>query len=96
MPEPRSGLNGAAICQAVVVAGGETSSDVFATVQIYDPVNDAWQSLPELPVPVHGVAIAASDSHILAIGGSTAAGQIQNITDVYALDLSDTVRTCPD
>ena len=94
LPEPRSGLNGATACNAIVVAGGETSTNVFANTQIYDPAGDTWQSLPDLPIPVHGVAIAAVETQLFAIGGSTAAGRVQNSSGVHALDLADIRITC--
>lgn len=84
---PRSGLNGANSCAGVVVAGGETPTGVFADVDLLDPVTGKWEALPDLTVPVHGVAIAAAGSAIFAIGGSKSAGMIDNTSAVWRLDL---------
>ena len=94
LPHPRSGLNGAAACNSVVVAGGETSQQVFADVQMLATDGTHWASLPDLPVAVHGVALASVNNRLFAIGGSTLAGRIQNVTAVYQLDLGTTRGTC--
>ena len=94
LPHPRSGLNGAAACNAVIVAGGETSQQVFADVQMLATDDTHWASLPDLPVAVHGVALASVNNRLFAIGGSTLAGRIQNVTAVYQLHLGTTRGTC--
>jgi N-acetylneuraminic acid mutarotase len=86
MPYPRSGLNGAAVAGSVVVAGGETSGQVFAQVQRFDIGAETWASLPDLPVAVHGVALAALGNALYAIGGSTEAGRIRNVASVSKLE----------
>jgi N-acetylneuraminic acid mutarotase len=94
LPHARSGLNGARICGDIVVAGGETSPHVFGDVQMLNTVDGTWSALPDLPVAVHGGAIAALDDQLFAIGGSTAAGMVQNVPTVYALDVSESLATC--
>jgi N-acetylneuraminic acid mutarotase len=94
LPHPRSGLNGARICGDIVVAGGETSPHVFGDVQMLNTVDGTWSALPDLPVAVHGGAIAALNDRLFAIGGSTAAGMVQNVPTVYALDVSESLATC--
>jgi N-acetylneuraminic acid mutarotase len=94
LPHPRSGLNGAAICGNIVVAGGETSAHVFGDVQMLNTVDGTWGALPDLPVAVHGVAIAALNDRLFAIGGSTAAGRVRNVSNVYALDFSESLAGC--
>lgn len=94
LPYPRSGLNGAALCNNVVVAGGETSTEVFATAQMLNTASGTWSELPNLPAAVHGVAVAAFDRQIFAIGGSTAAGRIQNIAAVSMLEMTRATGAC--
>jgi N-acetylneuraminic acid mutarotase len=94
LPHPRSGLNGVAVCNHVVVAGGETSSRVFADVQLFNTTDGTWSALPDLPKAVHGVAIAAIEERLFAIGGSTEAGQIQNVATVSALEIGHSGIAC--
>lgn len=63
----------------IVVAGGliETAPGRFgvtATVEAYDPINDSWRSLPDLPAPRHHMMAAVVDDRLFAIGGFSAAG----------------------
>jgi N-acetylneuraminic acid mutarotase len=88
LPAPRSGLSGAAVCNGVVVIGGETSTDVFDEVDFLDLDRMEWSALPPLPAARHGIAVAASGDSIYAIGGSTEAGRVANVTYVDALLLS--------
>ena len=94
LPVPRSGLNGAALCNGIAVAGGEASTGVFDDVNFYAPAEDAWQALPPLPKAVHGVAIAAAGESLLAIGGSTVAGQVKNVATTVALPLAEAGLDC--
>jgi non-specific serine/threonine protein kinase len=91
LPHPRSGLNGAAANGGVIIAGGETSRTVFADVDFLPVKSGDWESLPDLPVAVHGVAIAAVGHRLYAIGGSTLAGRVQNVPAVHELNLGTTL-----
>lgn len=84
---PRSGLNGANTSAGIVVAGGETPTDVFDDVNLLDPATGEWIALPALPVPVHGVAVAALGGNLFSLGGSKSAGAIDNVTEVWRLDV---------
>jgi non-specific serine/threonine protein kinase len=94
LPYPRSGLNGAPARGGVIVAGGETSRKVFADVQFLAAPSDNWESLPDLPVAVHGVAIATVGRRLYAFGGSTLAGRVQNIPAVEELNLETALGAC--
>lgn len=80
MPTVRGGINGIAANGCFYVWGGEGQTDthpmgVFAEVEVYNPVNDAWQRLDPMPVPVHGVTGAAFvDGWVHIPGGGTAVG----------------------
>lgn len=84
---PRSGLNGASSCSGIVVAGGETPTKVFSDVNVLNPVTGGWTALPDLPIAVHGVALAAYDTWIYAIGGSSRAGSIESTAAVWKFSL---------
>jgi N-acetylneuraminic acid mutarotase len=94
LPHPRSGLNGAAACQSAIAAGGETSRNVFATVQYLTAHSGDWELLPDLPAAAHGVAVAAIGQRLYAIGGSTLAGRVQNVSAVHELNLETALGAC--
>jgi N-acetylneuraminic acid mutarotase len=94
LPHPRSGLNGATVCETVVVIGGETSTRVFDEVQMLGSDGESWASLPDLPGAVHGVAVASVNNRLFAIGGSTLAGRVQNISATYQLDIGTIGGIC--
>jgi N-acetylneuraminic acid mutarotase len=87
LPYPRSGLAGTTLNSGVVVAGGETSTKTFDSVDFYDPATDSWSTLPALPFPVHGMGLAAVDNVLFAIGGSTVAGQVSSVNTTWKLDV---------
>lgn len=84
---PRSGLNGASVATGIVVAGGETPTEVFTSVNQFDPANGSWIDLPALPTAVHGVAVAGIDNTLFVLGGSKSAGTIDNVNEVWRLEL---------
>ena len=83
MPTARDSL-AAAVGQdgLIYVMGGEPSGGLsaLATLEIYDPVRDAWSTGPSLPTARTNLAAATgNDGHIYAIGGIDATG-----TNIYA------------
>jgi len=95
LPVPRAGLGTASDGRMVIVMGGErftTDSgermpETIGTVDRYDVEADAWSSLQPLPVPRHGIAAAVVDGTLYAIGGSTAAGTVENVSEVDRIAL---------
>ena len=54
----------------VVVAGGDSVPETIASVEVYDPDDDAWTSLPSMPEPrAAGAAVTVPDGSILVVGG---------------------------
>ena len=76
----RGGLNGIAAYGCFFTWGGEGAgigepNDVYPDHDVYDPRNDTWTALPDLPRPVHGVTGAAFlDGLIYMPGGGTQSG----------------------
>lgn len=85
LPHPRSGLAGAGGKDWAVVAGGETSQQTFDAVDLL--ASGAWSELPSLPTAVHGMGLARMGSDLYAIGGSTVAGQVASVADVYRINI---------
>ena len=87
LPVPRSGMGVATSGDAVYVLGGEGANGVYDDVDRYDPSTDTWEALPRLPIGRHGMAASVVDGTLMAIGGSTLAWDIRNVTDVDTLTL---------
>lgn len=76
LPRPAGGLAGAALDGVLHCFGGERfgpgGGEVFGTAWAYRPDTDEWREMPPMPTPRHGLAAAAVDGRIHAIGGNTA------------------------
>ncbi|HRA46462.1 MAG TPA: hypothetical protein PK819_00160 [Thermomicrobiales bacterium] len=86
LPVPRSGLAGCAVGSSILVAGGETATAVFATVNRFQ--NKNWSTWHDLPTPVHGMALAAVGTDLFALGGSTEAGAVASVATVYRANIT--------
>ena len=70
MLRARSGMNGVMARGLFHVWGGEGPEGMFPDHDYYDPRSNQWTSLPEMPIPVHGVVGSAFvDGLIWATGG---------------------------
>ena len=58
----------------LIVVGGESIGTVFSTVWAYDLASSTWSSLPNLPAPRHGLAVAAIGDTLYAIDGASQPG----------------------
>ncbi|HZI28033.1 MAG TPA: kelch repeat-containing protein [Gemmatimonadaceae bacterium] len=71
----RSGMNGVMARGCFHVWGGEAPTGMTADHDYYDPRTDEWFSLPNMPIPVHGVVGSAFvDGLIWVTGGGTQVG----------------------
>jgi N-acetylneuraminic acid mutarotase len=73
MSVPRYFAGGATLPTAlgdrIVVAGGESLTNVLATVEEYNPVANSWVGRNPLPVPRSQLAMAESGGRLYAVGG---------------------------
>jgi hypothetical protein len=75
MLRARSGMNGVMARGLFHVWGGEGPAGMFPDHDYYDPRTNQWRSLPNMPIPVHGVVGAAFvDGLIWVTGGGTGIG----------------------
>lgn len=75
MLKPRGGLNGIAAFGCLHTFGGEFATGVHPDHDVYDPVKDRWEKLPNLPIPIHGVTGAAFLEGLVYLpGGGTSQG----------------------
>ncbi|HLL84947.1 MAG TPA: kelch repeat-containing protein, partial [Longimicrobium sp.] len=71
----RSGMNGVMARGCFHVWGGEAPTGMTPDHDYYDPRNDKWTSLREMPIPIHGVVGSAFvDGMIWVTGGGTQIG----------------------
>jgi hypothetical protein len=71
----RSGMNGVMARGCFHVWGGESQEGMSPDHDYYDPGTNQWKSLPDMPLPVHGVnGSAFVDGLIRAAGGGTNVG----------------------
>ena len=74
MPTARGGITAKTIQRKIHVAGGEdfhgSPNCTFGQHEVYDPINDLWETLPPLPTPRHGLASAVVDDQWHIIGGA--------------------------
>ncbi len=85
IPTPRQMLGAASDGKVVYTLGGSTGTADLATVESYDPVADAWTSLPELPGRRSDFGVASADGRLVVVGG-VSAGQV--LKSVVAFDLA--------
>jgi hypothetical protein len=74
---PRGGFAAATVGNRIVIGGGEVifqGTYVELSVEVYGAGAVGWETGPELPVAVHGVAAGALDGRFVLVSGSTEAG----------------------
>jgi N-acetylneuraminic acid mutarotase len=76
---PRGGAAGAVLNGRLFVFGGEGNpasgtNGVFPNIEAYDPVSNAWETLPPMQIPRHGYGAATLDGRIYLAGGATRQG----------------------
>ena len=71
----RSGMNGVMARGCFHVWGGEAPTGMTPDHDYYDPRNNQWSRLPDMPIPIHGVVGSAFvDDLIWVTGGGTHVG----------------------
>ena len=71
----RSGMNGVMARGCFHVWGGEAPTGMTPQHEYYDPRTDKWSSLPNMPIPIHGVVGSAFVGGLIWVtGGGTAVG----------------------
>jgi N-acetylneuraminic acid mutarotase len=71
----RSGMNGVVARGCFHVWGGEAPTGMTPDHDYYDPRSDKWTSLPNMPIPIHGVVGSAFVNGLIWVtGGGTQIG----------------------
>jgi len=87
LPEPRAG-NGIAILNGLVyLVGGEIwisgPEQTLTSVDVYDPVTGDWSSIPDMPLPLHGVPAVGIGDTLYVIAGSKVAATANNSSSLF-------------
>jgi N-acetylneuraminic acid mutarotase len=70
MPSARQEVAVAELNGKVFVIGGfGAGAEPVATVEVYDPVTDRWETRPSIPAPTHHAAAASIDGRLFVAGG---------------------------
>ena len=70
MPTARGGLSASVVDGKIYAIGGEAGSQVFSTVEAYDPATDTWTRKADMPTPRGFFFTAVVNDKIYAIGGA--------------------------
>ncbi len=78
MPTARSGGGWTTYNGKIYVGGGEIQTrqmlGAFRALEAYDPAKNTWSILPSMPLPRHGVAVAALGNKIHFVSGKITSG----------------------
>ncbi|WP_084418967.1 malectin domain-containing carbohydrate-binding protein, partial [Arenibacter certesii] len=76
IPTPRGGSSAVNFNNKLMVIGGEGENPgpAYTAVEAYDPVSQAWSSLPSLNSPRHGTQAIVSGNGVFILGGSPVQG----------------------
>jgi len=93
MPTARDSLAAAVLNGKIYAIGGFSSNTPLDTVEVYDPVSNSWTTssaiggspgtVVPMPTARWGLAAAAVNGKIYAIGGINTMGQYVNTVEVY-------------
>ncbi len=78
MPNAQGGIAAAALDWRLYIFGGEFfgagGSGVHRESWEYDPANDAWSPIAEMPVPRHGLGAVTIGNEVFVLAGASEAG----------------------
>lgn len=101
MPYAGGGLNGAVAGGQFYVFGGEMlgvkgAEGVLGYSVRYNPADNTWQSLPDMPTPRHGQAVVAINRMLFTIGGGehTATGLTSDTLEAFRPDKQVSGMAC--
>ena len=83
MKETRSNMAVATFEGKIIVIGGQSALGVLSSVEMYDPINNAWSALNEKPTAVYDVSAAVIGEKIYVPGGVKADGSLTKVVEVF-------------
>ncbi len=82
----RGGFSAVSIGGGILAAGGEvifSGRKTLHTIEFLSPDTEAWRVIGDLPLALHGVPLAIIGADLYVLGGSEAAGGIENRGRVF-------------
>ena len=94
LPRALAGLSAVALNGKIVVAGGEAfgangnwkTGKAFAQVWSYDPAQDTWQEVMNMPKPRHGHGAVSFNDSMYIIGGGSKVGPQDTLSSLLIVD----------
>lgn len=86
MPTARGGLAVAELDGRIIAVGGYGESANTGAVELYDPLQKQWDTLPSLPTARDHLAVAVWNGKVYAIGGRLDRDYGKNLTTVEVYD----------
>lgn len=87
LPERRAGHGLAVLNGLVYLFGGEIwisgPEQTLTSVDVYDPVTGDWSSIPDMPLPLHGVPAVGVNDTLYVIAGSKVAATANNSSNLF-------------
>lgn len=91
--EPLGSLNharaagaAAVVDDTIVVVGGQADNELVPQTEVYDPSENRWQVVTDMPTPREHVAAAAIAGHVYVVGGRTPDGPETNFATLERYD----------
>jgi hypothetical protein len=85
MIDARSGFGAAVVGDFLTVGGGEVFDPTRTLTEVERLIDGVWVPGPVLPLPLHGVPMAAVGADLYVIGGSQEAGEVVNSPETWVL-----------
>jgi N-acetylneuraminic acid mutarotase len=86
MPTPRSGLAAATAGGKVFVFGGESETETFGDVDVFDVNTFSWYRMARMPTPRHGLGAVALDNRIYVLAGGPKPGlSVSDVNEILVL-----------
>ncbi|MEW5872994.1 MAG: kelch repeat-containing protein [Chloroflexota bacterium] len=86
MPVERYGFASIVYENQIYVLGGQNNQGVTGELVRYDPIENRWRSLAEIPVAVADVQAAVIGGKIYVPGGRLASGEATDVLEIYDPD----------
>lgn len=89
IPSPRAGTMAAVWGDKVIIAGGESHTQVSAhdEIEVYDTRSNTWQTWPRLKRGRHGAGLAIHNDHLYVVSGSGKRGGEPELSSVERIQL---------
>ncbi|MCF2859213.1 hypothetical protein L1286_17145 [Pseudoalteromonas sp. SMS1] len=94
LPVAAGGLSASVLDGKIIVTGGEAfgpnnnwkAGQAYKQVWRYDPQDDSWEALPDMPTPRHGHGMVTLNNTLYIIGGAAKVGPQKTLSSVISIE----------